>query len=110
MTTHQEAEHGEPLSFWRQYIFSVDHKMIAKQYLILGLVMALIGGLTAYLIRAQLAWPEKPLPVIGVSKTYQEEGEVAREIKEREIRGNRKIGCATNVGRMGISREIAQNP
>ena len=77
MTTHQEAEHGEPLSFWRQYIFSVDHKMIAKQYLILGLVMALIGGLTAYLIRTQLAWPEKPLPVIGVSKTYQEEGEVA---------------------------------
>jgi cytochrome c oxidase subunit 1 len=61
------AEHGqhphEPVGFWRQYVFSVDHKTIGKQYLTLGLVMALVGGATAYVIRWQLAWPETPIPL-----------------------------------------------
>jgi len=50
--------HAIEPAFWRRYIFSTDHKMIAKQYLWLGLVMALVGGFTAYLMRWQLAWPE----------------------------------------------------
>jgi cytochrome c oxidase subunit 1 len=55
----------EPLSFWRRYLFSVDHKVIGKQYMTLGLVMALIGGASAYIIRWQLAWPETPIPLTG---------------------------------------------
>ena len=54
------TEHGygpEP-GFWRSYVFSVDHKTIAKQYLSLSLFWALVGGATAHLIRWQLAWPE----------------------------------------------------
>ncbi len=54
--------HGAPRGFWRTYVFSVDHKMIGKQYLSLGLFMALVGGFTAYLIRWQLAWPETEVP------------------------------------------------
>jgi cytochrome c oxidase subunit I len=54
--------HGEPLGFWRRYVFSVDHKVIGKQYMSLALFMALVGGLTAYLIRWQLAYPETPVP------------------------------------------------
>jgi cytochrome c oxidase subunit 1 len=40
------ADH-EAQSFWRRYVFSVDHKMIGRQYLFLGLFMALVGGFTA---------------------------------------------------------------
>jgi len=45
-------------SFWRKYLFSADHKTIGKQYLWLGLIMALVGGILAYFMRKQLAWPE----------------------------------------------------
>ena len=45
--------HHEP-SFWGK-IFSLDHKVIAKQYMITGLIMAIIGGLTAAMLRTQLA-------------------------------------------------------
>ncbi len=48
----------EQVSFWRTYVFSTDHKTIAKQYLAIGLLWALVGGLLAYLMRWQLAWPE----------------------------------------------------
>jgi cytochrome c oxidase subunit 1 len=58
-------EHGEELRFWRKYVFSVDHKVIGKQYMSLALFMMLIGGLTAFLIRWQLAWPETPVPGFG---------------------------------------------
>ncbi|MBV8134952.1 MAG: cbb3-type cytochrome c oxidase subunit I [Deltaproteobacteria bacterium] len=56
-----EHEHG----FVRRYIFSVDHKVIAKQYLTLSALMALIGGASSYLIRWQLAWPETSIPGWG---------------------------------------------
>ncbi len=55
-------QHAEELSFLRSYVFSTDHKVIGKQYLSLGLFMALVGGFTAYLIRWQLAWPETAVP------------------------------------------------
>jgi cytochrome c oxidase subunit 1 len=58
-------EHGDEPSFWRKYVFSVDHKMIGRQYMSLALFMALIGGLTALLIRWQLAYPETPVPGFG---------------------------------------------
>jgi cytochrome c oxidase subunit I len=46
----------------RTYVFSTDHKTIARQFLFLGLFMMLIGGLLAMLIRWELAWPETPIP------------------------------------------------
>ncbi len=58
------AAHAE-LGFIRTYIFSTDHKMIARQFLFLGLFMMLIGGILAMLIRWQLAWPETPVPGFG---------------------------------------------
>ena len=60
-----DQAHHEAQSFWRRYVFSVDHKMIGRQYLFLGLFMALVGGLTAYLIRWQQGWPETPAPAWG---------------------------------------------
>ena len=57
--------HAQPAGFIRRYVFSTDHKVIAKQYLLLSLTMALIGGFTSYLIRWQLAWPETDIPGWG---------------------------------------------
>ncbi len=63
-TATAHAAHHE-LGFVRTYIFSTDHKMIARQFLFLGLFMMVIGGLLAMLIRWQLAWPETPVPGLG---------------------------------------------
>ena len=73
---HESHDHHHEESFVRKYIFSLDHKMIGKQFLIFGLIMFMVGGGLALLFRWQLAWPDTPLPIIGVSKAYQEEGEV----------------------------------
>src|SRR5215470_14549406 len=57
----RHAEHHE-LGFIRTYIFSTDHKMIARQFLFLALFMMSIGGLMAMLIRWELAFPETAVP------------------------------------------------
>lgn len=49
--------------------------MIGKQFLILGLTMLLLGGGLALLIRWQLAYPEKPLPLIGASEQFVATGD-----------------------------------
>jgi cytochrome c oxidase subunit 1 len=58
---HVHAEHHE-LGFVRTYVFSTDHKMIARQFLFLGLFMMVIGGALAMFVRWELAWPETPVP------------------------------------------------
>src|SRR5215469_14376285 len=57
--------HEHELGFLRRYIFSIDHKVIAKQYMTLSALMALLGGGSSYLIRWQLAWPETSIPGWG---------------------------------------------
>lgn len=57
MGNHEEHHHKE--TFITKYIFSMDHKMIAKQYLISGIVMAIIGMLLSLLFRLQLGWPDE---------------------------------------------------
>ncbi len=54
-----DAHHHHEQSFVEKYIFSTDHKMIAKQYLITGLIMAFIGIAMSLLMRLQLAWPDQ---------------------------------------------------
>ena len=76
---HESHDHHHEESFVRKYIFSLDHKMIGKQFLIFGLIMFMVGGGLALLFRWQLAWPDRPVPIIGVSQTYQETGEVATD-------------------------------
>ena len=57
--------HPEPTSFLQKYIFSTDHKVIAKQFIWAGLVFLLIGGLLAMAIRWQWAYPMQPVPAVG---------------------------------------------
>jgi cytochrome c oxidase subunit 1 len=57
--------HPEPTSFWRKYVFSTDHKVIAQQFIWLGLGFMLLGGTFAMMIRWQLASPGTPVPIVG---------------------------------------------
>ena len=59
---HAAHGHHQDLGFLRTYVFSTDHKMIGRQFLFLGLLMLIVGGLLAMMIRWQLAWPETPVP------------------------------------------------
>ena len=61
---HTAHDHHE-LGFVRTYIFSTDHKMIARQFLFMGLIMMVLGGLLALIVRWQLAWPETAVPGLG---------------------------------------------
>ncbi len=55
---HDDHGHHHKETFITKYIFSQDHKMIAKQYLITGvLVMGFIGIAMSLIFRMQLAWP-----------------------------------------------------
>ncbi len=56
------AHHHE--TFLTKYIFSQDHKMIAKQFLITGIIMAFIGMFLSILFRIQLGWPDKTFPLL----------------------------------------------
>lgn len=53
---HDHHHHQE--SFVSKYIFSMDHKMISKQFLITGMVWAIVGGLFSVIFRLQLGYPD----------------------------------------------------
>src|SRR6185369_2002084 len=57
--------HHEETSFWRQYIFSTDHKVIGIQYGITGLCFLFFGFCLMALMRWQMAYPGSPIPVVG---------------------------------------------
>ncbi|HNI56555.1 MAG TPA: cbb3-type cytochrome c oxidase subunit I, partial [Elusimicrobiota bacterium] len=59
--------HEEPRqkSFWRTYVFSLDHKVIGLQYLFTSMAFLLLGFAFILLMRWQLAFPGRPLPLIG---------------------------------------------
>ncbi|MFB9864187.1 cytochrome c oxidase subunit I [Rufibacter immobilis] len=53
---HHDDHHDQ--SFIEKYIFSQDHKVIAKQFLFAGMFWAIIGGTFSSLFRLQLGFPE----------------------------------------------------
>lgn len=75
MTDPVAADHG-PSGFVRTYLFSLDHKMIGRQFLWFGLVMLFLGGFLALMMRWQLAYPETQLPGMDmVSESVWDEGD-----------------------------------
>jgi cytochrome c oxidase subunit 1 len=59
---HQGHHHRE--TFITKYVFSQDHKTIGKQFLITGIIWAVIGGLFSVLFRLQLGYPEQTFPIL----------------------------------------------
>ena len=66
--THHHDNHDDHghhhETFLTKYVFSQDHKMIAKQFLITGIIMAVIAMGLSILFRLQLAWPDKSFPLL----------------------------------------------
>lgn len=58
------AEHAPQAFIWR-YVFSKDHKVIGIQYYCTAMLMALVAGALAMLVRMQIAWPEATWPRLG---------------------------------------------
>ncbi|HZE85414.1 MAG TPA: cbb3-type cytochrome c oxidase subunit I, partial [Puia sp.] len=66
-TTHdahheEHGEHHHKETFITKYVFSQDHKMIARQFLITGMVWAVLGGLMSVLFRLQIGYPDTSFP------------------------------------------------
>src|SRR6266478_6315078 len=59
------AHHTPPQGFIRKYIFSVDHKVIGKQYYGLGLFAVVVGMALSWLMRIHLVWPNFAIPGLG---------------------------------------------
>lgn len=53
--------HATP-GFWRQYVFSTDHKIIGIQYLLTSLLFLFLGYSFMMVMRWQLAYPGQPIP------------------------------------------------
>src|SRR6266699_4077948 len=57
--------HEPPKSFIRKYIFSLDHKVIGIQYILLALSAVLVGMAMSVLMRLRLSWPGTSWPILG---------------------------------------------
>ena len=61
---HTEAvhHHTAPTGFIRKYIFSLDHKVIGKQYYFLALASVVVGIVLSVLMRLHMVWPNAHVP------------------------------------------------
>src|SRR3982074_3188725 len=64
--THQEVHrHPAQTGFIRRYIFSLDHKVIGIQYILLALTAVVVGLVMSVLMRMNLSWPGTNWPIMG---------------------------------------------
>lgn len=59
---HDHGHHQE--TFISKYVFSMDHKMIAKQFLVTGIIMGVLGMAMSLIFRLQLAYPDMKFPFL----------------------------------------------
>lgn len=70
------AAHQGPTSFIRKHVFSLDHKVIGKQYYGLALVAVLVGMFLSWLMRIHLAWTNFPIPGLHLLSANGAPGDV----------------------------------
>jgi cytochrome c oxidase subunit I len=72
--------HVPPEGFLWKYVFSLDHKVIGKQYLGLGLIAVCTGMFLSWVMRYHLAFPDKAVPLIGwIAPTFAAGGVITPE-------------------------------
>ncbi len=54
---HAHDDHDHHQTFVQKYVFSMDHKVISRQFLITAVVMAVVAMVMSIIFRMQLAWP-----------------------------------------------------
>ncbi|MBP9122963.1 MAG: cbb3-type cytochrome c oxidase subunit I [Ignavibacteriaceae bacterium] len=64
-TAHTDHGHHHKESFITKYIFSQDHKMIGKQFLVTAIFMACVAVLLSVLFRIQIGWPGESSSVLS---------------------------------------------
>jgi len=70
IAAHAVQHHAPPTSFIRKHVFSLDHKVIGKQYYALALVAAICGMFLSWLMRIHLGWNNTAIPGLQLlSKT-----------------------------------------
>src|ERR1700704_4443392 len=63
---HEEVHrHPAPTVFIRKYIFSLDHKVIGIQYILLALTAVVVGLVMSVLMRMNLSWPGTHWPILA---------------------------------------------
>ena len=63
---HSHDDHHHEGTFITKYIFSMDHKVIAKQYLFTALIMGIIGIAMSVFFRMQIAWPAESFKIFEI--------------------------------------------
>ena len=85
VTTHdvhhdEHHVHHHKETFITKYIFSQDHKTIGKQFLVTGIIWAIVGGLFSVLFRLQLGFPDQHFPILEtVFGKWAEGGQIKPE-------------------------------
>jgi cytochrome c oxidase subunit I len=67
---HAAQHHAPPQGFIRKHVFSLDHKVIGKQYYALALVAVFVGMVLSWIMRLHLGWTNLAIPGLHfLSKT-----------------------------------------
>ena len=67
-TAHVQVGPHAPKTFIGKYIFSLDHKVIGKQYYGLALVAVFVGMFLSWLMRIHLGYPNFQFPACTCSR------------------------------------------
>jgi cytochrome c oxidase subunit 1 len=65
MAAVAHAHHHHEETFISKYIFSQDHKMIGRQFLVTAIFMAVIAMMMSIFFRLQLAWPGEKFAILS---------------------------------------------
>jgi cytochrome c oxidase subunit 1 len=74
---HSDNHGHHKETFISKYVFSMDHKMIAKQFLITGIIMGTLGMAMSMIFRLQLAFPDMKFPFFeGIMGHWGKDGKL----------------------------------
>ena len=90
--------HQAPTGFIRKYVFSLDHKVIGIQYIVLALAAVLVGMTMSVLMRLNLSWPGTNWPILGTLFPGGAPGGLRRHEPDGARAGRRRIGARGRVG------------
>jgi cytochrome c oxidase subunit 1 len=62
VAAHAAQHHAPPQGFIRKHVFSLDHKVIGKQYYALALVAVFVGMVLSWIMRLHLGWTNLAIP------------------------------------------------
>ncbi len=65
MSSHAHVVPHAPTGFVSKYIFSIDHKVIGIQYILLAMTAVVIGVILSVIMRFHLAWPSAHIPFLN---------------------------------------------